>query len=66
MTPPVQLAEAAPAVWTCDDVAAYLVCSRRKVDYLRKREDFPRPITGFGHPRFRAADVIAWAVPVAA
>lgn len=54
---------AAMPIWTCDEVAAYLRWSRRKLDYMRKREDFPRPIPGGGHPRFRAVDIIEWSAP---
>lgn len=50
----------APEIWTLDELAAYLKCSRRRVDYLRKREGFPKSVTGNGHPRFLARDVIAW------
>lgn len=50
----------APDIWTLDDLAAYLKCSRRKVDYIRKREGFPQSVTGTGHPRYLAEDVIAW------
>lgn len=54
-------AGARPEIWTLDDVAVYLRCSRRKVDYIRKREGFPKSVTGTGsHPRFIAAQVIAW------
>lgn len=51
----------APEIWTLDDIAAYLKRSRRTVDAMRKREGFPRSVTGPGaHPRFIATQVIAW------
>ena len=48
------------SVWTCDEVAAYLKVSRRKVDLLRKTADFPKSASLGGHPRYRAGNIMQW------
>lgn len=48
-------------VLTCDEVAARLKVSRRTLDNMRKRDDFPRPLKlGTGRPRYLADEINAW------
>jgi len=50
-------------LWGTAEIAAYFKCSRRQVsERYSCLPGFPRAIRigGKGHPRYKAADVIAW------
>lgn len=54
------------ALWTQEDVAAYLKVTSRKVRDYQALPKFPHAIrlpseNGFGHPRYKADEVMAWA-----
>lgn len=53
----------AAALWTPEDVAAFLQVSKRLVDHWREEPDFPEPLALPSRRlvRFWGEDIVAWA-----
>ena len=55
------------ALWDSDDVSSYLRVSKNQLTRYTPRPDFPKPIRlptqsgGYGHPLWKAEQVIKWA-----